>query len=215
MALKPKKKSARQLWKIAIAHIEETHPEGLELARKTNAETFDTIKSKKFFREYCFVVYASGFKAVTVQSKFSDLKQAFRKFEIEEVATMTSIDAPLKVIANRRKAQNVVDGAKILHREGFKSFKRRMRRDGIDVLEELPGIGRITKFHLAKNIGLADVAKPDIWLARAAELCGFPSVNDLVHYLQKKTGESIHTIDVALWTLGKDKGFPNRENLDG
>jgi hypothetical protein len=70
----------------------------------------------------------------------------------------------------------------------------------------LPGIGPITKYHLAKNIGLLDNPKPDIWLQRAALKCS-SSVDELVEYLSKKYKLSQHTVDVILWFYGADKGF--------
>ena len=107
------------------------------------------------------------------------------------------------------KATSFLSGAKVVIREGIVPFKARMRADAdatrevfgrvknvdelesvgdlphvLTTLEALPGIGKITKFHLAKNIGLLDVAKPDIWLCRASILCGgdvgYPTVSSLV-----------------------------------
>jgi hypothetical protein len=75
-----------------------------------------------------------------------------------------------------------------------------------DMLKKLPGIGPITKYHLAKNIGMANVAKPDIWLERAAVLCS-TTVQELVEFLSKKYGLSRHAVDVILWRYGADKGF--------
>jgi hypothetical protein len=74
------------------------------------------------------------------------------------------------------------------------------------MLEKLPGIGPITKYHLAKNIGLVDEAKPDIWLVRAANACS-STVEELVAFLSEKYGMSHHAIDVILWRHGADNGL--------
>ena len=71
------------------------------------------------------------------------------------------------------------------------------------MLEELGGIGEITKFHLAKNIGLIDKAKPDIWLKHAAKLCD-TEVDELVKFLSKEYLLSQHVVDVILWRYGAD-----------
>lgn len=63
--------------------------------------------------------------------------------------------------------------------------------------ETLPWIGPITKFHLAKNLGV-DVAKPDRWLERLAA-AGGESVDDLCDRLARSSGDRVATVDVVLW----------------
>ena len=84
--------------------------------------------------------------------------------------------------------------------EGFEAYKKRLKKGGINALEDLPGIGPNIKFHLAKNIGLADTAKPDRWLERAARQCRAESLEELVDYLSKKFELSRHVVDVVLWS---------------
>lgn len=62
---------------------------------------------------------------------------------------------------------------------------------------ELPWIGNITKYHLAKNFGV-DVAKPDVHLQRLADLHG-ETVQGLCERLGAKCGLKARTIDVILW----------------
>ena len=201
---------AMELWSSALQHTEQSNPSSLEWAHAVNADTYRNLKSKNFLRHYCYVVYASGFKACIIQEVFSELRKSFSDFELQKLERMRSIRKPLEIFGSERKARNFLDGAQMIAQEGYGNFKQRLQREGLDVLEELPGIGPITKFHLAKNIGLADVAKPDIWLERAAELCGYISVNALVQFLHETTGESRHVIDTVIWNLGKDRGFKSR-----
>lgn len=63
--------------------------------------------------------------------------------------------------------------------------------------QTLPWIGAITKYHLAKNLGV-DCAKPDRWLVRLAEAEG-ESVDGLCARLAAATGDRIATVDVVLW----------------
>jgi len=119
---------------------------------------------------------------------------------------MASIDHVLPIFGSRRKAQCFLEGAKLIKREGWKHFKKRMGRCGSGVLTELPGIGPVTKDHLAKNIGLIDTAKPDVWLIRAAKTCKASGVAELVEFLHEQTGETRHVIDVAIWTYARDGG---------
>jgi hypothetical protein len=62
---------------------------------------------------------------------------------------------------------------------------------------ELPWIGPITKYHLAKNLGV-DVAKPDVHLARLAIANGC-SVDELCQRIAARSGLRVATVDVVLW----------------
>ena len=178
----------------------------MKWAQGVNADTFKRIKSKKFLRHYCWVVYVSGFSFERVESKFPELETAFKDFDITALSKMRSIKPVLKVFGNKRKAKCFLEGAKMIAKEGFGTYKKRLKKGGVDALEEeLPGIGPTTKFHLAKNIGLADTAKPDRWLERAADKSKAASVDELVDYLSKKFDLSRHVVDVVLWRYGVDK----------
>lgn len=62
---------------------------------------------------------------------------------------------------------------------------------------ELHWVGQITKWHLAKNLGV-DCAKPDRWLVRLAAASG-ESVDALCRRLHEGTGDRIATVDYILW----------------
>lgn len=200
-------KKSLSVWKKAFAHLSTNEPDVLEWARNTGEHTFRSLRTKEFLRNYCFVVYASGFRYRTIKACFPRLTEAFHRFDLDRLSAMRSVKPVLKVFGSERKARNFLDGANMIAEEGFANFKRRLRRDGLSVLTELPGIGPITKDHLAKNIGLSDVAKADVWLERIAEICRADTVDELVQYLHQHTGESRHVIDVALWTYARDGGL--------
>ncbi len=65
-------------------------------------------------------------------------------------------------------------------------------------LGSLPFIGDITKYHLARNLGI-DVAKPDRHLTRLAKIFHYDDVQEMCKYLSDKTGDRIGTVDVVLW----------------
>jgi len=69
--------------------------------------------------------------------------------------------------------------------------------DKIGYLASIPWIGEITKYHLAKNLGL-DVAKPDRHLERIAAKDG-RTCYQLCSDLSQETGYRIATIDQILW----------------
>ena len=199
-----KQATAIRMFESAKAYCEQEHPDEVDWANSITPETFKNLRSKRFLHEYCWVVYASGFKVSTIEAIFPDLKTAFKEFELEELAKMKSTKPALAIFNNERKASSFLEGSKLIAKEGFSAFKKRLQNAGMDMLEELPGIGSITKFHLAKNIGLADEAKPDIWLVRAADACS-STVEELVAFLSEKYAMSRHVVDVILWRYGTDK----------
>lgn len=69
--------------------------------------------------------------------------------------------------------------------------------DKLAYCEQLPWVGPVTKYHLAKNLG-ADVAKPDVHLTRLAKAEGC-SVQELCERLATMTGLRVATVDVILW----------------
>lgn len=200
------KDKAIRMFEEARDYSEENYPDELDWANGISHETYKNLKSKQFLAEYCWVIYASGFKVSTVEAIFPSLRSAFKDFELDSLSRMKSLKSVLSVFNNERKASSFLNGSKLIAEEGFSAFKKRLKNKGIDMLEQLPGIGPITKFHLAKNIGLADEAKPDIWLVRAAEACD-SSVEELVAFLSEKYNMSRHAVDVILWRHGADNGL--------
>jgi len=203
------KTRARLFAQKALQYLQVTYPDTLSWAQSIGPNTFRNLREKQFLYSYCWVIYASGFKVAVIEAKFPHLQEAFKDFEPNALSRMRSIAPVLKVFNNERKAECFLLGAHAIHREGFVPFKRRLRKEGVQALESLPGIGPITKDHLAKNIGFADVAKADIWLERAANLCGAASVTELTSYLAESLGETQHVIDVAIWQYGADGQFAN------
>ena len=80
--------------------------------------------------------------------------------------------------------------------------------DLIAFCASLPWTGKITKFHLAKNLG-ADVAKPDVHLNRLGESEG-RSAQEICERLATITGYRIATIDLILWRACADEIIHSR-----
>ena len=69
--------------------------------------------------------------------------------------------------------------------------------DKLAYLEALPWIGKITKYHVAKNFGL-QYAKPDVHLQRLADTFKTtPQV--LCEEIAARTGYKVATVDTLLW----------------
>lgn len=86
----------------------------------------------------------------------------------------------------------------------FETYKNTPDEEKLDWLECLPFIGPITKYHLAKNLGM-DVCKPDRHLVRIAEKYN-TTPEKLCQKLSDATGDRIGTVDYVIWraaNLGK------------
>ena len=72
------KPRARKLAQSSLDHLKETDPDALEWARNVGPSTFRNLRLKKFLSEYCWVVYASGFKFTIVETRFPALQSTFK-----------------------------------------------------------------------------------------------------------------------------------------
>ena len=230
------KEYAKELFRHAWKCCQEYHPDELKWAKSVNKDTFKNMKSKKFLRNYFWVLY-SDTGSRSLDQSFPKLYTALKNLDIAALRKMRSIKPALDAFDINKPASNTftiipcltcathnfIKGAKMVADEGFVAYKKRLKKEGIDALEELPGIcsttqnrfmGRwsfleeltsvdsSTKSRLAKNIGLTDTAKPDKWLERAARKCKAASVDELVDYLSEEFDASRHVVDVVFWRSG-------------
>ena len=188
------KNKARKLFEAALEAVGDQ----ADWANIDQEETWNSLDEQDFLGEYCWVVFASGFKVSILEKKFDGISKVFQDFEPAYVAGMKHVNVDDLPIKNKSKADGFLKGAKMVHEEGWKNFKARLGAGGIDVLTELPYIGKITKQHLAKNIGLEDTAKEDVHLVRCAEECS-ATVEELASFLADEYEMTKHNVDAVLW----------------
>src|SRR5207249_1747968 len=99
---------------------------------------------------------------------------------------------------NEQKLNAIVLTAAHIDRVSFPAFKQQILHEPIRALRQLPFIGQVTVYHLAKNLGMA-VAKPDRHLLRLADFMGFRSPQELCAELSQVTGDPINVVDLILW----------------
>ena len=141
-------------------------------------KSFDKIF---FYREFAWVVINSGMNnkvATTI----------FQNFWINDSPNFNAIRHP-----NKNKALREVYSRLDYY---FKNFLE--SEDKLLFLKSLPHIGDITKYHLARNLGL-NYAKPDRHLVRISELFGYSSVQEFCENLSTLTLDPIGVIDLVLW----------------
>lgn len=116
---------------------------------------FDQMDSEDFFREYVFVVCNSGMKNQVATKIFRNY------FKI-------GIDA-----INHPGKKKAIKKAELEYSTWFMILKdRKTDKERLELLEKTPFIGKVTKYHLARNLGI-DCAKPDRHLKRIAEHFGY------------------------------------------
>ena len=120
---------------------------------------------------------------------------------------MESIEPALTIINHRRKAEGFVKGCRAIQAQGFEAFKANAKLRGIEALQALPYIGPITKKHLARNMGLLDVSKDDVWLVRLAREFDARDVEQLTNVLAERFNEKKGVIDLVLWRFCADGGW--------
>jgi hypothetical protein len=195
----------------------ELHKNGLDYDRRSFQEIRDCLYNPTVFSPECFafecfyVVCVAGFKqdyAKAMCDKIIDFIEKRRGF-FEESDLLTIYKNKNKV----RAIKNLWDNRQEYQK---KFYSLKTVEEKIDFLGTLPHVGNITKYHLARNLGL-DFAKYDIWIQRLGvalygnqefvDSVNNSKLNPKVKYfceqmfsdIQKSTGEKIGFIDVVLW----------------
>ena len=150
------------------------------------AETIQRCKNADAFAcEACWVVMNAGMREQVVRPIWDRIRIALHRGEpIESLFGHKQKVKAIKYIWGNRQG---------LFMEWASCLDPQMALDKLQI--NLPFIGAITKYHLARNLGM-DVCKPDRHLVRLAapltpaELCGRLSV---------ATGHRVGVIDCVLW----------------
>ncbi len=200
----PKKLKLAKFFRRARRYSQESNRAELKRFRKLSIDVFQRMGEDDFLEEYAWVVYAAGFKFSILQKKFPALKKAFKGFRVHDVCKISNLSPVLKVFNYERKARNIIEGSRMIGGEWFTKLKQCDPKQAVNALDELPGIGSVNKNELARNIGLADVAKPDIWIQRITKVFGFSDYEKMAKYLSAKFGEKHGVVDLILWRFCAD-----------
>jgi hypothetical protein len=171
----------------------------------------ETVFSPDEFAHECFyVICVAGFKqdrAKAMCEKVIDFISKNPEFGEEDL---------IKIYGNALKVRSIRNVWYNRHEYQRKFYSLTTPGEKVEFLGTLPHIGNITKYHLARNLGL-NFVKYDIWIQRlGTALCGRLEDMDLVNNsklvaktkeycdkmfndLLKITGENVGFIDVVLW----------------
>jgi len=140
---------------------------------------FETVTIDDFFREYVWVVLNAGLK-----------EQVARKIFKKYITT-----GDLETINHLKKRESI----KWMLNNCERCFDSLQKvPDKVEYFKTLPFIGDVTKYHLARNLGI-DTVKPDRHLVRLAKRFGFKSPLEMCKAIQDITEERLGVIDVILW----------------
>lgn len=184
-----------ELWLESLRYVQ-GDPELRAYYKRLEGLRPGSIKAEDFWAEYVWVVYVPGLSAHVVAQLWPRLLPAVGAWHERE-----AIGPLLKrlegINRNFAKADAVTKCRDMLHAWGWSNF-----RDGflkkVDSMEALPMVGKVTKYHLARNLG-HDVVKPDIHLERLARAYGYESPLALCRQISEDLGIRIGCVDLALW----------------
>ena len=171
---------------------------------------FKYLQSETFFSQYIWTVYTSGFNAKIVSNMWPKLVLVYNKLYhcsyLENDTIKSSKDTirsqALEICNNKRKVDAIIQMSDILG-EVLKTGKwleyKNNNLDTPDKLEKLPFIGKITKNHLARNIGILNVVKEDLHLVRMGNHWGFKTGLELCKKIQETYNLELGIIGLIYW----------------
>lgn len=166
-----------------------------------NSVSLDEVTAESFLSEAAWVIMSAGMSERVVSACFPRIATAFGGFESLNwiVARASScIEDALEHFNHRPKIEAIATIAALLERDGADSLIAELQRCGPEALVQLPYIGPVTSYHLAKNLGVA-VPKPDRHLVRLAAGSAFATVDAMCDAFASAVGEPTDVVDVVLW----------------
>lgn len=142
-------------------------------------------RADDFASEIIFVICNSGMRYTVARAIFNKVMAEIRR---------PGGGSAWGVFRHTGKAA-AIDAIWLARSSLFDRYKRAV--DKLAWLAELPWIGEITKYHLAKNFGL-QYAKPDVHLQRLASALA-TTPQRLCEDLAASSGYKVATIDTLLW----------------
>lgn len=146
------------------------------------------INAEAFAEQAIYVICNSGMRNSVAQPIF------------ERCMTALSIIGSCKAVFGHPGKAAAIDAIWANRAVHFAAYV--MAKDRLATLANLPFIGDITKYHLARNLG-ADYAKPDVHLNRLAE-AEQVNAQTLCERLAAESGYRVGTVDLILWRACAD-----------
>lgn len=162
---------------------------------------FEAMDARSFLREHAYVVLCSGFRQSIVEKYWPDVARLFGDWRSQAYVVADAdaiVTAARKHINYPQKWNGIVQAARTMKERGWRDVRDSIVADPLPELEGWPWIGPVTKYHLAKNLGLP-LAKPDRHLLRLAAVAGYEDVQEFCGHIARATTDSVPVVDVVLW----------------
>lgn len=163
---------------------------------------FNEVTPEFFFREYTWVVHATGFSAKAVGKFMPRLLEKYGSWDKMAMEPFDDMfERVILVCNNPQKAKAIHKTSRLLKSEiyshGWEEFKNK-KLSTPKMLADLPYIGGITCFHLGRNIGLLECVKPDLHLVRMADHWGFKDCVEMCEKVRPE-GMPLGIVDLCFW----------------
>lgn len=162
---------------------------------------FEAIGESDLLKESAWVILCSGFKESVIRKKFNYLSLCFCDWQsAKEIVANKNVcrETALRSFGHKGKIEAILQLAELVEKKGFLKLKQEIRHSPLESLRQIPYIGNITAWHLAKNLGIP-VAKPDRHLVRLANIMGYKDVQRFCGDVAKISGDSIQVVDIIFW----------------
>ncbi len=197
---RPPLDNARAYFEKAYSFAREYYAEEMDQIASVKYEAVDT---DHFFREYIWVVHATGFSAKAVGKFMPKLVEAYGLYDELADRTLDEAVKRVKPVCNNPQKIKAIHKASQILRDGIKqSGWEKFKTDSLsspELLQKLPYIGPVTCFHLARNIGLLGCVKPDLHLIRLADHWGFSDCISMCREMGKGTDLPLGIVDLVVW----------------
>jgi hypothetical protein len=197
---------------------------------KNQLQKKEHISADEFANRAIFVILSGDLKQHIAIKLRQEIMSCLQN-SVPEAAKTTLISELLNIYKNKNKINAIVDiwQNRENYRNGYYALESKSLETKLSYLFQLPHIGKITKNHLARNLG-EDVAKYDIWIqrlgvafSRRKELESRidntklnPEIvkvcDDMLNFLKQETGLPVGYIDYVLWRAC-EKGFVEWERF--
>jgi len=188
---------------------------GSEITR-ASAVDFKKVSPSLFFSEYIWVVHATGFSAKAVSKFIERLSKAYGEYD---TLSQKSIEEALMIVTpvvnNPPKIRAIWETSKLLNHGiilmGWEEFKNTKLND-LEKLQSLPYIGKVTKYHLGRNIGMLDCVKPDLHLVRLRKKFGYESEIEMIRDMSMGHELPLGIADMIAWYYASTFGTSHMKN---
>lgn len=159
----------------------------------------------EFLREAAWVIINSGFRESVARRLFRGLSLCFCDWEPQEIveARGSCLRSAAMLFRHPKKLGAIACIAQRLA-EDWPVLRAQIDVDAIGALSQLPFIGPVTAFHLAKNLGYP-CAKADRHLVRLAQSFGECCVQTFCGQIADATGDPVALVDLVLWRYSVER----------